>query len=466
MFELIGALVVTAAVAIGFYIMRIRPKRDSLRAQVFSFLGSDPSMLAITSKQFSTVDLPNLDLAIRSVAKSWGAKSSQIGYLNSMSFRGSISELLGEDTFDRTKVGPVRYEQIEIAPGKFMDCMTSAIHLLDAPHAKLAAHVYEDNFKGGQKILEIMSSPPEAAASFMEAVRDAIAKQNVYRGQVISLECDRKAVGAQSGTCIRFHRLPEVPRERLILPEETLRMIERNTVGFFDHAETLGRHGRSLKRGILLHGKPGTGKTFTAKWLAHAREGVTVILLSGDQLALIKECCDLARLLAPAIVIMEDVDLIATERDTLKHPALQVTLHQLMNEMDGLSSDAPILFLLTTNRPGEIEAAIAARPGRVDQAIEYPLPDAECRRKLIELYGEGLTLTDVDFEGLVARTEGASPAFIQEMMRKAALIAAEEGERDGQLVVTGEQLHAAIRELLFGGGELTRNLLGFARETG
>jgi ATP-dependent 26S proteasome regulatory subunit len=102
----------------------------------------------------------------------------------------------------------------------------------------------------------------------------------------------------------------------------------------------------------------------------------------------------------------------------------------------------------------------------VDQAIEYPLPDAECRRRLIELYGEGLTLEEADLEGLVARTEGASPAFIQEMMRKAALLAAEEGERGGELIVTGRHLRAAIRELLFGGGDLTRNLLGFAGEKG
>src|SRR5207247_401458 len=115
---------------------------------------------------------------------------------------------------------------------------------------------------------------------------------------------------------------------------------------------------------------------------------------------LIKECCQMARMLAPSLVIMEDVDLIATERDESRHPAYQITLHQLLNEMDGLESNAEVIFLLTTNRPDDIEPALAARPGRIDQAIEYPLPDAECRRRLFELYGRGLALELADPDNL------------------------------------------------------------------
>ena len=113
------------------------------------------------------------------------------------------------------------------------------------------------------------------------------------------------------------------------------------------------------------------------------------------------------------------------QRDERRHPAYQITLHQLLNEMDGLGSDAEVIFILTTNRPQAIEPALAARPGRIDQAIEFPLPDADCRRRLLDLYGRGLTLALADPERLIARTEGASPAFIQELVRKAALIAAE-----------------------------------------
>src|SRR5688500_16857237 len=96
--------------------------------------------------------------------------------------------------------------------------------------------------------------------------------------------------------------------------------------------------------------------------------------------------------------------------------------------MDGLADDADILFLLTTNRPELLEPALAARPGRVDQAIEIPLPDADCRRRLFDLYGAGLEVRLHDRDRLVDRTEGVSSAFVRELLRKAALFAADDGE--------------------------------------
>jgi ATP-dependent 26S proteasome regulatory subunit len=83
--------------------------------------------------------------------------------------------------------------------------------------------------------------------------------------------------------------------------------------------------------------------------------------------------------------------------------------------MDGLAEDVDVLFVLTTNRPEILEPALAARPGRIDLAIEVPLPDADCRRRLLELYGRGLKLELTEPDKLIARTEGASGAFIREL---------------------------------------------------
>jgi len=124
--------------------------------------------------------------------------------------------------------------------------------------------------------------------------------------------------------------------------------------------------------------------------------------------------------------------------------------------MDGLADDADVIFLLTTNRPDLLEPALASRPGRIDQAIEIPLPDAACRRRLLELYAQGLTL-DADLDRLVERTQGASGAFIRELLRKAALFAADESE---ELVVRDEQLDEALHDLVVEGGKLTESLLG------
>ena len=96
-------------------------------------------------------------------------------------------------------------------------------------------------------------------------------------------------------------------------------------------------------------------------------------------MGLLSEYFALARLMQPAMLVIEDVDLIARNREQLDAPCDQVLLNRILNEMDGLAEDADLFFILTTNRPEQIEPALAARPGRIDQAIEVPLPDTEGR---------------------------------------------------------------------------------------
>jgi len=104
-----------------------------------------------------------------------------------------------------------------------------------------------------------------------------------------------------------------------------------------------------------------------------------------------------------------------------------------------------------------LEPALVGRPGRIDLAVEVPLPDAAARRLLFELYGRGLVLRVGDLDGLVGRTEGVSPAFIRELLRKSALLAIGAGE---EIVVEDRHLDQALHELVVGDGELTRRLLG------
>ena len=173
-------------------------------------------------------------------------------------------------------------------------------------------------------------------------------------------------------------------------------------------------------------------------------------------MGLIPQACALARALQPATVILEDVDLVAEER-TRQNKGCNAVLFELLNEMDGLEGDADIIFILTTNRPEILEPALASRPGRVDQAIEIPAPDATCRRRLFELYGRGMALPQSSMEPFVRRTEGVSAAFIRELLRRAALFAADEGAESG---VEDRHLDEALHELVVTGGELTKSLLG------
>jgi hypothetical protein len=300
--------------------------------------------------------------------------------------------------------------------------------------------------------IDVMAGERSDAERFLASLRTAVRERSVYRGHVLFL-----SLNPANALQVNFHTLPQIRRDRIILPEGLLERIERQTIRFGEHAAKLRSAGRHLKRGVLLHGRPGTGKTLTAMYLAAEMRGRTVLLVTGRGLGLLQQSCALARTLQPSIVILEDVDLVAEER-THQPACATPLLFELLNEMDGLADDADIIFLLTTNRADLLEPALAGRPGRVDQAIEFPLPDAGCRRRLFELYGQGLDLRITDIARFIERTEGASAAFIRELLRKAALFAADDAP---DLRVEDRHIDEALHELVVLGGELTKSLLGF-----
>jgi ATP-dependent 26S proteasome regulatory subunit len=184
-------------------------------------------------------------------------------------------------------------------------------------------------------------------------------------------------------------------------------------------------------------------------------------VISGRALGRIREACSVARSLQPAIVVVEDVDLIAEQREA--RPGEHPLLFQLLNEMDGLNSGADVIFLLTTNRADLLEPALAARPGRVDLAAELPLPDADARRQLIRLYQGSLILDLTHPETIIERTDGVTAAFLKELLRKAALLSCEADPADAPddpIRVTDTHLTAALDQLLDSRNQLTRVLLG------
>ncbi len=322
--------------------------------------------------------------------------------------------------------GPVQFENVTLDGEKVLACVERGLYLVTDGEERLAVFMrpagrapMNENFA-----VDVMAADKSQGERFLHALREAMRARNVYRGCVISLASEgfREVI-------VKFHRLPPIERDAIILPEGLLERIERHSVGFGRYSGRLLAAGRHLKRGLLLYGPPGTGKTFTIMYLAGQMRDRTVFLMTGRGLGMIGKTCAMARALQPSIVVLEDVDLIAEERTKGGSGCSTPLLFELLNEMDGLSDDVDVLFLLTTNRPELLEPALAARPGRVDQAIEIPPPDEACRRRLFALYGQGLRLEVADLSRYIVRTDGASAAFIRELLRRAALLAAGEARR-------------------------------------
>ena len=440
-------------------------RENPLRDRLTEHLGTDPSSLPVTAEQFDTFEAPNLQLALQAYLETDGRSADLIGVSveNKRYMAAGLSDLMARVEYrPGLTEGPVDFVNYHLADDRVLQCVNHGLYLVRDGERRFIALVIGPSEMGdprGQRLhLEVMAARPEDAPPFIEDIKRLMESLNVYRGHTISL-APGMWIGPGPTTLVQFQRIPKVAREDVVLPQGVLERIERHTVTFSQRADELRAAGRSLKRGVLLYGLPGTGKTLTVMYLTGQMSGRTVILMTGRGLTLIENVARLARRLAPAMVVMEDVDLVAEER-TMPGFRGGPVLFELLNEMDGLRDDQDVIFVLTTNRADILEPALAARPGRIDLAVELPLPDADGRRRLLELYARGLTVEKVDVASVVARTEGATPAYIKELLRKAALQALE----DGGAVVKQKHIDAGLDELAQG-GRLAERILGFRPES-
>jgi ATP-dependent 26S proteasome regulatory subunit len=371
---------------------------------------------------------------------------------------------LTRDGRNAQAIAPAQYHDVDVGESAPVKCLKNGLWLCRTDglrYAVVLSSHREYGFESGTRI-EIAVSSGADGAEFVQRcfseLESAVNAARSCRGKILSLDGDNDYRGRSRG--IMVHKLPQVQREDVILSEATLKLLDRNVLNFVGSREQPRRLGQSTRKGILLYGPPGTGKTHTIRYLASNLPGHTTLIITAAQVALLAHYMNLARLLQPAMVVIEDVDLIARDRDDMG-PCEESLLNALLNEMDGLKEDADILFILTTNRPEELESALASRPGRIDQAIEVPVPDDIGRKKLVQLYGRGLPLGDAIVEEAAERTRGVSAAFIKELMRR---IAQASIARDGGTTVETEDIGEALDDMLFAGGKLNVKLLGGVRE--
>lgn len=264
--------------------------------------------------------------------------------------------------------------------------------------------------------VDVLAADRADARAMVEYLEKSIDRYEAVRGQVVSFSESEN----NGNELVSFLKRPVVAASDVVLPPHVLPAIERHVLGPAQYAARLRAAGIHLKRGLLLHGPPGTGKTHIVRYLMGRLTDTTVIVLTGLGLRNIDYTAALARRLAPTLIVVEDVDLIAADRSTTPHG--NPLLFSLLDAMDGVAADADVTFVLTTNRADVLEEALIQRPGRIDLAVEVPRPDAAGRRALARLYSGNADVV-ADLEPLVQVTEGATASAIKELMRRAVLAA-------------------------------------------
>lgn len=437
------------------------------------FLGEAAVDAEIVQEAWASYEGVNLQRAV----DAWTAgKPHRLYGIQSMNDDASLGiMLMGDDNPFSATIANVSRTNLPAGPdGHTIACVRFGLHLIETVEGDADSRValfqsLADPSRGRpHATVEILAADREVAARVGRELRELSRALNVFRGQVLTFGGDMFGYGE---SILNFHRRPSMTRSDLILDERILAAIERQVVGIAGHREALLRAGQHLKRGLLLYGPPGVGKTHTIRYLMSTLTDVTVIQVSGNALQFVAEACSAARSLAPSIVVVEDVDLIAEDRGM--HPGEHPMLFQLLGEMDGIEGDADVAFILTTNRADLLEPALAARPGRIDEAVEIDLPDLEARRRLFELY-RGRLVIDADeerIEAALTRAEGVTASFLKELLRRTALAAAERsaqagesvgGEEYAPLTASADDLDLALDGLLDTRSRMTRVLLGSA----
>lgn len=470
--EVIAGLVTLAAfvgfVAIAIWLVLKRMRARSVTGMLKDhFGGASLARIVVTERMFPVHIRADLQRTVNDFLASTAIRVF-VGIASEHGLGGAdFTMLLNESLLKMTggaAAGPPQYEEIDVGEDEPVQTLKNGLWLLDKAATRFAVLYapFCDYSACGitqQLRIQVAARDDEAgrkiSREFFRHMEKGVLDARSYRGKVLSFEQESAYSG--QGTGVKVHRLRAVQREDVVLPAKTLELLDRNVIDFVGGRKKLHDLRMSTKKGLLFYGPPGTGKTHTIRYLAAALKGHTTFLISAEQIGLLSEYMTLARLLQPSIVVIEDVDLLARDRTQMRNATTETLLNKLLNEMDGLREDADILFILTTNRPEELEAALASRPGRIDQAIEFPFPDVPGRAKLVRLYSHGLVLSDSLVSDIVGRTENVSASFIKELMRRAAQFNI---EREGGGELSGEDVANALDEMLFSGGSLNLKLLG------
>jgi len=264
-----------------------------------------------------------------------------------------------------------------------------------------------------------------------QEVREELARDSIYRGQAVSLRF-RTDIGTELPIpTVKFVDCRGINRTQLILPADVEQALETNLFTPITRMEDCKAVGIPVKRGILLAGDFGTGKTLAARIAAAlaVQNDITFIYCKrADEFA---EAVEFALQYAPAIVFCEDIDRV-TEGDR------DAEMDQILNIIDGIDTkSAEVMVVLTTNAVEKINQAML-RPGRLDAVIHVKRPDGPAAARLIRYYGGRFIAPDATLDLVGEQLRDQIPAVIEEVVKRSKLAALKRSQKGVSELVVSE----------------------------
>ena len=253
--------------------------------------------------------------------------------------------------------------------------------------------------------------------------------------------------GEENDTNVRF-------KDVAGLDEEKNELVE--IVDFLKHPKRFANMGAKVPRGILLCGKPGTGKTLIAKAVA-GEAGVPFISMSGSEFiemfaglgaSRVRKLFEKAKKMAPCIIFIDEIDAIGARRTSNSGAETEnnQTLNQLLVEMDGFESTETVIVLAATNRPEMLDTALL-RPGRFDRQITIQTPDVKGREEILKIHGANKKFEPgLDFKTIAEDTAGFTGAELANVLNEAAIVATINKHK----AITREDLDEAVKKVTVG----------------
>lgn len=307
------------------------------------------------------------------------------------------------DPFER-QVSYPQNKHFEVEPGIFVEIWTEATIFLKWNMIPLCISITVSSMTKENKVI-FAATTWEALKAFTSAFHQYRKKNHYLRG--------KKFVGLSGALMPVSH----YGWNDIVLGDDLLSRIKSEVEGVFLCAKQLNRYGLNSKKGFILAGDPGNGKTLLLKILANNITATCIVVpFNRSRMeANVADIFALARELAPAVVILEDIDLYGSERGLSKDTE---RLGELMNELDGMIDNNEIVVFATTNNLPEIEKALQSRPGRFDRIYKIMNPDFEARLRILTHFVNQVPneITQEELEVLAEEFEGYSGAYLKELV--------------------------------------------------